>query len=68
MLRSTALQEMMKRMPFRFGREGIFMDLQMVGEDRVALMGNGWMLEVAQGPGFAFEKLQSFPVRQLLEV
>lgn len=21
------------------------MDLQMVGEDRVALMGNGWMLE-----------------------
>ena len=45
MLRSTALHEMMKRMPFRFGREGIFMDLQMVGEDRVALMGDGWMLE-----------------------
>ena len=34
------------------------MDLQMVGEDRVALMGNGWMLEgnggglLAVYPGF----------------
>ena len=27
------------------------MDLQMVGEDRVALMGNGWMLE-AMAEGF----------------
>ena len=51
MLQSTVLHEMMKRMPFRFGREGIFMDLQMVGEDRVALMGNGWMLE-AMAEGF----------------
>ena len=45
MLQSTALHEMMKRMPFRFGREGIFMDLQMVGEGQGALMGSGWMLK-----------------------
>ena len=42
------------------------MDLQMVGEDRVALMGNGWMLEGNGGGLLAVELDIGSKTRRLL--